>query len=58
MYMSIGQCGSVLGSHLFPSVDGPRYMCVMSCYCPLLPLMPIFFAERDSQVSVKNPTFV
>ena len=26
--MAIGQCGSVLGSHLFPSKEGPRYMWV------------------------------
>ena len=28
MFMAIGQCGSVLGSHIFPSTEGPRYMCV------------------------------
>jgi hypothetical protein len=28
MFMSIGQCGSVLGSHLFPSTQGPKYMSV------------------------------
>jgi len=26
LYMAIGQCGSVLGSHLFPSIEGPRYI--------------------------------
>jgi MFS transporter, ACS family, DAL5 transporter family protein len=26
LYMAIGQCGSILGSHLFPSIEGPRYM--------------------------------
>lgn len=26
MYMAIGQCGSVLGSHIYPSTEGPRYM--------------------------------
>ncbi|TFY76493.1 hypothetical protein EWM64_g7519 [Hericium alpestre] len=26
MYMAIGQCGSVLGSHLFPATEGPRYI--------------------------------
>ena len=25
MYMSIGQCGSVLGSHIFPATEGPQY---------------------------------
>lgn len=38
MYMAIGQCGSVLGSHLFPSIEGPRYMydvslLVCSAFC-------------------------
>ena len=26
LYMAIGQCGSVLGSHIFPATEGPRYM--------------------------------
>ncbi|KAH9965175.1 major facilitator superfamily domain-containing protein [Russula dissimulans] len=26
LYMAIGQCGSVLGSHLFPAIEGPRYI--------------------------------
>ncbi|KAH9171393.1 MFS general substrate transporter [Lactarius sanguifluus] len=26
LYMAIGQTGSILGSHLFPSIEGPRYM--------------------------------
>lgn len=25
MFMAIGQCGSILGSHLFPKAEGPRY---------------------------------
>lgn len=29
LYMAIGQCGSVLGSHLFPATEGPRYMYVL-----------------------------
>ena len=28
MYMAIGQCGSVLGSHLYPKTEGPRYVYV------------------------------
>ncbi|KZP33756.1 MFS general substrate transporter [Athelia psychrophila] len=35
IYMSIGQCGSVLGSHLFPSADGPRYLTGFSVSCAL-----------------------
>ncbi|KAJ7085978.1 MFS general substrate transporter [Mycena crocata] len=30
MFMAMGQCGSVLGSHLFPLGEGPRYMCSKS----------------------------
>lgn len=26
MFMAIGQCGSVLGSHLYPATEGPHYM--------------------------------
>ncbi|KAI0002596.1 major facilitator superfamily domain-containing protein [Russula compacta] len=26
LYMAIGQCGSILGSHLFPATEGPRYI--------------------------------
>jgi hypothetical protein len=28
VFMAIGQCGSVLGTHLYPTSDAPRYMCV------------------------------
>ena len=28
MFMAIGQCGSVLGSHIFPATEGPTYMWV------------------------------
>ncbi|KAI0792392.1 MFS general substrate transporter [Abortiporus biennis] len=36
MYMAIGQCGSVLGSHLFPATDGPRYIKGFAVSCALL----------------------
>jgi len=26
LFMAIGQCGSVLGSHLYPKTEGPRYI--------------------------------
>jgi hypothetical protein len=29
MFMAIGQCGSILGSHIFPKVQGPKYMFVV-----------------------------
>ncbi|KAJ8585669.1 MFS general substrate transporter [Rhizopogon salebrosus TDB-379] len=35
MFMAIGQCGSVLGSHIYPSTDGPRYIRGFSVSCGL-----------------------
>ncbi|KAK7678142.1 hypothetical protein QCA50_018936 [Cerrena zonata] len=35
MYMSIGQCGSVLGSHIFPATEGPRYIKGFAITCAL-----------------------
>ena len=31
LYMSIGHCGSILGSHLFPTTEAPRYLYVVRC---------------------------
>ncbi|TBU42195.1 MFS general substrate transporter [Dichomitus squalens] len=35
LYMSIGQCGSILGSHLFPSPEAPRYIKGFAVTCGL-----------------------
>ncbi|OCB91312.1 MFS general substrate transporter [Sanghuangporus baumii] len=35
LFMAIGQCGSVLGSHIFPSTEGPRYIRGFSVTCGL-----------------------
>ncbi|TCD71973.1 hypothetical protein EIP91_000105 [Steccherinum ochraceum] len=35
MYMAIGQCGSVLGSHMFPTTEGPRYIKGFAVSCAL-----------------------
>ncbi|KAI0066926.1 MFS general substrate transporter [Artomyces pyxidatus] len=35
LYMAIGQCGSVLGSHLFPATEGPRYIKGFGVLCAL-----------------------
>lgn len=35
LFMAIGQCGSVLGSHLFPSTEGPRYLKGFAVNCAL-----------------------
>ncbi|CAA7267224.1 unnamed protein product [Cyclocybe aegerita] len=36
LFMAIGQCGSILGSHLFPQTEGPRYMKGFGISCGLL----------------------
>lgn len=35
LYQAIGQCGSVLGSHLFPATEGPRYIKGFAVSCAL-----------------------
>jgi len=35
MFMAIGQCGSILGSHIFPTPDGPRYITGFAVACAL-----------------------
>jgi len=35
IFMSMGQCGSVLGSHLFPLTEGPRYVKGFAVCCAL-----------------------
>ncbi|KAJ7583658.1 MFS general substrate transporter [Mycena floridula] len=35
MFMAIGQCGSVLGSHLFPLTQSPRYIQGFAVLCAL-----------------------
>jgi len=36
IFMSVGQCGSVLGSHLFPLTEGPRYIKGFGVSCALM----------------------
>ncbi|KAI0090137.1 MFS general substrate transporter [Irpex rosettiformis] len=36
MYMAMGQCGSILGTHIFPSADGPRYIKGFAVSCSLM----------------------
>ncbi|PAV15126.1 MFS general substrate transporter [Pyrrhoderma noxium] len=38
MFMGIGHCGSVLGSHIFPTSEEPRYIKGFSICCALLVL--------------------
>jgi len=35
MFMAIGQCGSVLGSQIYPSKEGPRYIKGFAVSCGL-----------------------
>ncbi|EJD52982.1 MFS general substrate transporter [Auricularia subglabra TFB-10046 SS5] len=35
MFMAIGQCGSVLGSHIFPATEGPRYIKGFAISCAM-----------------------
>ncbi|TFK49127.1 MFS general substrate transporter [Heliocybe sulcata] len=35
MFMAIGQCGSVLGSHIYPTTEGPRYIKGFAITCAL-----------------------
>ncbi|KAJ7717634.1 MFS general substrate transporter [Mycena maculata] len=35
LFMSIGQCGSVLGTHIFPLTEGPRYIKGFGISCAL-----------------------
>ncbi|KAI0805978.1 MFS general substrate transporter [Irpex lacteus] len=36
MYMAIGQCGSILGTHIFPATQGPRYIKGFAVSCSLM----------------------
>ncbi|TFY62669.1 hypothetical protein EVJ58_g3717 [Rhodofomes roseus] len=36
MYMAIGQCGSILGSKIYPTTDGPHYIKGLAVCCALL----------------------
>jgi len=35
IFMAIGQCGSVLGSHIYPATEGPRYIKGFAISCAL-----------------------
>ncbi|KAF5310733.1 hypothetical protein D9619_007895 [Psilocybe cf. subviscida] len=36
LFMAIGQCGSILGSHLYPKTEGPRYLKGFGVSCALM----------------------
>ncbi|KAJ6542417.1 major facilitator superfamily domain-containing protein [Mycena sp. CBHHK59/15] len=57
MFMAIGQCGSVLGSHIFPLTEGPRYMSFLAA--ALAAVLAISYraenARRDRLYGVPQP---
>ncbi|KAJ8081895.1 hypothetical protein PM082_007741 [Marasmius tenuissimus] len=66
MFMAIGQCGSVLGSHLLPKTEGPRYTkgfavcCALEFLATLCALiLTISYrtdnARRDKEYGVPDP---
>ncbi|KAF4618967.1 hypothetical protein D9613_010077 [Agrocybe pediades] len=56
LFMAIGQCGSVLGTHLFPKTEGPRYIkgfavvagfLVLSGICTLI--LSLLYAKENAR---------
>ncbi|KAL6306376.1 MFS general substrate transporter [Sparassis latifolia] len=54
MYMAIGQCGSVLGSHIYPSTEGPRYIKGFAVTCALLFLSATIAIGLTTYFRVEN----
>ncbi|KAF7351332.1 MFS general substrate transporter [Mycena sanguinolenta] len=54
LFMSIGQCGSVLGSHIFPLTEGPRYIkgfgisCALAFLAAILSMVLSISYRRDN----------
>ncbi|KAL1717068.1 major facilitator superfamily domain-containing protein [Schizophyllum commune] len=54
MFMAIGQCGSVLGSHLFPSTQGPYYTKGFAVSCALEFLAVLCIATLSISYRLEN----
>ncbi|KAF9043545.1 MFS general substrate transporter, partial [Hymenopellis radicata] len=56
MFMAIGQCGSILGSHLFPKTDGPKYIrgFAVICALELLAALCCFILHVSYRISNKR----
>jgi len=54
LYMAIGQCGSILGSHLFPTAEGPRYIKGFSVLVGLLFLGSICASALTTHYRYEN----
>ena len=52
MYMAIGQCGSVLGSHLYPATEGPHYMFVFTS-CLVCAASPLTLSRRFTEKALR-----
>ncbi|KAF7316435.1 MFS general substrate transporter [Mycena indigotica] len=54
IFMAIGQCGSVLGSHIFPLTEGPRYTkgfavsCALEFLAAIVSLVLSYSYRRDN----------
>ncbi|KAI0738952.1 MFS general substrate transporter [Daedaleopsis nitida] len=54
LYMAIGQCGSVLGSHIYPSTEGPRYIKGFAITCALELLGAVFAIILTVSYRIEN----
>ncbi|KAM5533765.1 hypothetical protein V8D89_012540 [Ganoderma adspersum] len=54
LYMSIGHCGSILGSHLFPMTDAPRYMKGFAITCGLQFLLVFIAGAFTTYFTAEN----
>ncbi|KAK7044804.1 MFS general substrate transporter [Favolaschia claudopus] len=54
MFMAIGQCGSVLGSHIFPLTEGPRYIKGFGISCALAFLAAILSLVLSISYRLEN----
>ncbi|KAI0071576.1 MFS general substrate transporter [Panus rudis PR-1116 ss-1] len=54
LYMAIGQCGAVLGSHLFPLTEGPQYIRGFGVSCALVFLSAVGSAILSISYRIEN----
>jgi len=54
MFMAIGQCGSILGSHLFPKTEGPRYIKGFAVSCALMFLAAVLAIVLSVSYRLEN----
>ncbi|KAI0729780.1 MFS general substrate transporter [Fomitopsis betulina] len=54
MYMAIGQCGSILGSKMYPATEGPQYTKGLAVSCALLFLSSLVALVLSISYRVEN----